>query len=422
MTETDVLVIGAGLAGLACARSLVDQGLAVQVLERSDAVGGRVRTDMVDGFRCDRGFQLLNPAYPAVRRLVDVDALSLGSFGAGALVRRTSGLAIVADPRREPRLLLRSLRSGLVSARETAALVRWLSGAMLRPQRLLATPDTTLAESLDRAGLTGPLRRELLDTFLAGILADTTQETSAAFARLLLRSFALAAPGVPAAGMQALPEQLARPLGPRVTTGIEVESLRTDSDTATVWDGSRTWRARAVVVAVGGESVAALTPLPDVRTKALTTWWFAAGLPPASLPFLALDGRGTGGGPAGPVQHAADLTSVAASYAPAGRRLIQATTLTPEHQTTENDVRRHLGEIYGVPTGDWDLVTRHHVPDALPAQPAPLAARQPVRLTDRLFVAGDHRDTGSIQGALVSGTRAARAVARSLGSAPPRHR
>lgn len=412
--ETDVLVVGAGLAGVQCARTLTDHGLEVQVLERADGVGGRVRTEVVDGFRCDRGFQLLNPAYPAVRRLVDLDALSLGHFGAGALVRRSSGLAVVADPRREPRLALRSLRSGLVSAREAVALARWLSDAMVRPQHMLAATDSTLAESLDRAGVTGPLRREVLDTFLAGVLADTSGQTSAAFARLLLRSFVLASPGVPAGGMQALPEQLAHPLGRRVTTGVEVESVRSHGAGVTVHAGGRTWRARAVVVAVGGESVAGLTPLPAVRTKALTTWWFAAWTPPARVPLLALDGRRPGGGPAGPVHHAADLTSVVPGHAPAGRRLIQATTLTPEHETSEHDVRRHVGEIYGVPTGDWELIVRHHVPHALPAQPPPLAARQPVRLAERLFVAGDHRDTGSIQGALVSGTRAALAVTSSF--------
>lgn len=412
--DAEVLVVGAGLAGLRCAGELQAAGVDVRVLESADAVGGRVRTDVVDGFRCDRGFQLLNPAYPAVRRDVDVAALGLRQFGAGALVRRDRGLVVLADPRREPRLLLRTLRSGLLSPREEAALARWLTAALLRPQRVLRGPDSTLTGALDRAGITGALRREVLEPFLAGVLADPEGSTSAAFARLLLRSFALGTPGVPQGGMQALPDQLARPLGRRVETGVRVTAVRESGDGVRVSAGDREWRADAVVVAVPGEAVAELTPLPVVPTKSLTTWWFAADRAPASLPLLALDGRRQG-----PVQHAAELTAVAPSYAPPGRRLVQATSLTPEGQTTEAEVRDHLAVIYGVPTHRWELVVRHHVRHALPAQPPPLVARQPVQLANRLFVAGDHRDTGSIQGALVSGTRAARAVLRQVRRTSP---
>src|SRR3954468_20453441 len=102
--DAEVIVVGAGVAGLRCGAELEAAGVDVRVLERADAVGGRVRTDVVDGFRCDRGFQLLNPAYPAARRPLAVSALQLRQFGAGALVRRDRGLVVVADPRREPRL------------------------------------------------------------------------------------------------------------------------------------------------------------------------------------------------------------------------------------------------------------------------------------------------------------------------------
>ncbi len=131
--DTDVVVIGAGLAGLACAGELTRAGLDVLVLEAGDAVGGRVRTDHVDGFLLDRGFQLLNPAYPAVRRLVDVPALGLQTFAAGVAVRRRDGLRVVADPRRSPRRLPASLRTGLLRPRELAALTRWAGPVVARP-------------------------------------------------------------------------------------------------------------------------------------------------------------------------------------------------------------------------------------------------------------------------------------------------
>ena len=126
--DTDVVVVGAGLAGLACARTLEHAGLDVTVLERSDAVGGRVQTETVDGFRCDRGFQLLNPAYPAVGRLIDVGALRLATFEAGVAVRRRDGgLAVLADPRCAPKLIGATLRSGYLDAGELSQLVRWVA-------------------------------------------------------------------------------------------------------------------------------------------------------------------------------------------------------------------------------------------------------------------------------------------------------
>ncbi len=406
--EADVVVVGAGLAGLRCARSLHRAGSRVVVLEAADAPGGRVRTDLVDGYRCDRGFQLLNPAYPALRRHVDLGALHLGIFGRGVVVRREHGSALVADPLRHPGLLRESLRSGYVRPAELARLAAWLAPAVGPVPRLLAGPDTTLRDSLDAAGLTGRLRHEVLDPFLTGVLADRTGSSSAIFVRLLMRSFVRASPGVPALGMQALPDQLATDLDVRLDT--PVRSLRTGARGPEVGTDSGLVRARAVVVAVGPGAVADLAPLPAPATKGLRTWWFAADELPPHPRFLRVDGRGRG---AGPVVNTAVLSAVAPAYAPPGRHLVQATSLLPD-PATEADVRRHLAELHGLSTRGWSLVTRHDVEHALPAQPPPTDVRRPVDLGDGLFVAGDHRDTGSLQGALVSGARAAHAVARSL--------
>ena len=152
--DADVVIVGAGLAGLRCARRLTELGRQVIVLESGDGVGGRVRTDVIDGFRCDRGFQVLNPAYPAVRRWVDVGALDLKPFGSGVLVRRFDGLQVVADPVREPRLLAQTMRSGYLHPRELVGVTRWTARAIADPKSMMRQPDSTLAESLDEAGVT----------------------------------------------------------------------------------------------------------------------------------------------------------------------------------------------------------------------------------------------------------------------------
>jgi phytoene dehydrogenase-like protein len=409
--EADVVVVGAGLAGLRCARLLRAAGRHVVVLEASDGPGGRVRTDLLDGYRCDRGFQLLNPAYPAVRRHVDVDGLDLRVFGRGVVVTRDGDTAVVADPLRHPTLLGRTLRSGYVRPGELARLAAWLVPALGPVPRLLAGPDATLAESLDAARVTGRLRREVLDPFLTGVLAERGGGSSTIFVRLLMRSFVRASPGVPARGMQALADQLAAGLDVRLRT--PVRSLRRVGPGHEVGTDDGRLRARAVVVAVGAESVAGLTPLPTPASKGLRTWWFATDALPAHPTFLRVDGRGAA---AGPVVNTVAMTAVAPDYAPPGRHLVQATSLLPD-PATEADVRRHLADLHRLPTGGWSLVTRHDIEHALPVQPPPTDVRRPVDLGGGLFVAGDHRDTGSLQGALASGARAARAVLASPGGA-----
>ncbi|KRE55267.1 NAD(P)/FAD-dependent oxidoreductase [Phycicoccus sp. Soil748] len=400
----DVVVVGAGLAGLVCAVVLEEQGLDVLVVEAADVVGGRVRTEVVDGHLCDVGFQLLNPSYPAVRRHLDVKALALQQFGAGVEVRRDGVTALLADPRRELGALLRTLASGLVTPGEVVRLARWAAPSLGSVARLESGPDCSLAESLDRAGVDGPLRREVLEPFLAGVLADGRGRTSAAFVLLLLRSFLLGTPGLPSDGMRAVPAQLAarlrRPvrLGTRATLGSRT-TVRTDGGEVP---------ARAVVVATDVAGAAELGIAAPVPTQGLRTWWFSTSDPVPTSRWLRVDGA------RGPVVNTAVVSDAAPSYAPPGRRLVQATTLATASDD-EQLVRREVGRVWSTSAAGWDLVVRHDVAHALPFVPPPLVVRRPVALGEGRFVAGDHRDTSSIQGAMVSGRRAAHAVCAHLG-------
>jgi hypothetical protein len=280
---------------------------------------------------------------------------------------------------------------------------------------MMRQPDSTLADSLDEAGVTGRLRHEVIDPFLAGVLVDSHGASSANFTKLLVRMFALGRPAVPARGMKALPEQLAAPLGERVRLGHRVESITPRDDGVDVQvDGARV-RGRAVVVATDPIGAAQLTPIQEPSTKGLVTWWFEAPEPPTRLPLIAVDGRRTENVP-GPVWNTAVLTATAPSYAPPARHLVEATCLLdrPDGDASEAEVLRHVGEIYGCDTAGWRTVTRHRVDAALTAMAPPLEVRSTVTLGDGIFVCGDHRDTASIQGALVSGQRAAEAVSAHL--------
>jgi glycine/D-amino acid oxidase-like deaminating enzyme len=412
--DTDVLIIGAGLAGLRCAAVLRGAGRDVRVWEASDAVGGRIRTDVVDGFLCDRGFQVLNPAYPELEHAVDVAALRLQPFGAGVAVRREDDAAVWVHPLRSPTKVPAMLASGGLGPRDVVAVARWAAGA-LRPNRLKqAGPgDTSLRAALDRAGVSGELRR-VIDRFLAGVLLEDDGVTSNAFALLLIRMFVLGVPALPAEGMQALPRQLAAGLGDSITLQRNVTELAKSGVGWQAGDGTHVIRARHVVVATDAVAAADLIGITAPPMHGVVTDWWAADEVPSGPPMLWVDGRVS---PRGPVLNTSVISAAAPSYAPAGRHLIAASALMAADGTApdESVTRTHAAGILGADPTRWSLLVRHRVPRALPEQSAPLAVRRPVRTDDGAWVCGDHRDTASIQGALVSGRRTAEAILKTAG-------
>lgn len=427
MDSSEVVVVGAGLAGLACARRLSAAGVEVTVLEGADAVGGRVRTDLVDGFRCDRGFQLINTAYPEVRRVLDLPSLRLQPLPGAVVVASGSGRKILGDPRRTPASLLGPVLVGDLTAvgglREKAAFARWALGCATRdPAALLRAPDEPWGTAFDRLGLDGGLRRAVLDPFLAGILAESDGSTSRRFVELLIRSFVRGRPSVPLGGMQRIGDQLAGALPEgTVRCGIRVDDVGSSvgGSRREVRTAQGPIRARAVVVATDPGTAANLTGLAVPQVRPLTTFWHATAEPPSPHGALHLDGDRRG-----PVVNTVVLSNAARGYSPDGRALVATTMLglpsgDAADPTSEPGVRRQLALIYGVDTACWDLVTTHAIPHALTAMDPPLNVRRAVALGDGLFVSGDHRDSASSQGALVSGRRAADAVLAHLGRIVP---
>jgi phytoene dehydrogenase-like protein len=395
----DVLVIGAGLAGLQCARVLTRAGRDVRVVEAGEEIGGRVRTELVDGFRCDVGFQLLNPAYPDAKSQLDLRALDLHPFGRGVAVRRPEGVTVLGLDG-----VMSALRSPYLDVRSLAAFLRWVAPALGPVPRLLASPDASVADSFDAVGFRGPLRDDVVVRFLEGVLLESDGSTSARFARLLMRSFALGTPALPAQGMSAIPHQLAAALAP-VELGTRVTGVAREGDRWVVESSAGERAARTVVVATDPVTAGTLTSAPTPAMKGVATWWYAPPAAPASHRYLMVDARD-----AGPVVNTAVISNVAPSYAPAGRHLVQASALIGDVVPSDESVRAQLASMYECATDDWQLLTTHVIPDALPVMPPPLTVRKEISFGDGLYVCGDHRDTASIQGALVSGRRTAEAI------------
>ena len=419
--DADVAVVGAGLAGLAAALTLSEAGREVVVLEATDGVGGRVRTDVVDGFRLDRGFQVLLTAYPAARRWFDLEALDLRPFAPGVVVHGVGRRPIrFADPFRAPLAAAASLGSGLVTPLDAIRLLAWRR-RILRPSgsAVAARHQVTTAERLAEVGFSSRLVDGFFRPFLAGTFFDPDLTTSSRVTELVFRCFFRGDVAVPAAGMGELGRQLAArlPTGAiRLSTSVrgvasDAAGVRLETDDGAI-------RADRVVIATDAPALSALPGVAAPSGPAAVDRP-APGRGTVGIQFAA-DATPTGGRPDlhlgrpgdGPIATLATMSDVASTYAPAGRHLVSVSTCgVPDGSDAAlvAAVRAQAVEWFGSGVASWEVLDVRRIPYAQPRQdPGDLPAlARPLRTGPRIWVCGDHRDTGSIQGALVSGRRAA---------------
>lgn len=407
---SDAIVVGAGLAGLACAVELAEAGREVVVLEASDGVGGRVRTDEVDGFLLDRGFQIHLTAYPEGRRLLDHEALDLRAFQPGALVRYDGAFHRVGDPVRRPADLAATLRAPVGSLADKLR-IGWLWRLRFRDEAaLLAGPDVTTAEELERLGFSPAIVARFWRPLFAGIQLDPRLEGPGRTFRFIFAMLAAGDAAVPGRGMEAIPRQLASRL-PEGTVRLGARVTATGSGGVILESGERL-EAAAVVVATDGPAAAALTGVPDPGSRSVSCVYFAADESPLGEPVLVLNGDGDG---AGPVTNLAVMSDVAPGYAPAGQALVAAACVPGGGTDLAAAARGQLRSWFGSAVDGWRHLRTYDIPHAQPAHRPPFSPVQPARLASGEFMAGDHRATASINGALASGRRAAQAVLAEAG-------
>ena len=415
-TDADVAVVGAGLAGLACALTLAAAGRDVVVLEASDGVGGRVRTDVVDGFLLDRGFQVLLTAYPAARRWFDLDALDLRPFAPGVVVHGTGRRPVrLADPFRAPLAAAASLVSSLVTPADAWRLLRWRH-RILGPSgpEVAARAQVTTAERLAEVGFSRGLVDGFFRPFLAGTFFDPDLTTSSRVTELVFRCFFRGDVAVPARGMGELGAQLAARLpSGSLRLATPVRAVVSDGGTVRLATDAGEVRVARAVVAADAPALAAVAglPVPDAPPApprgTAGVQFAAAASPTGGRPDLHLGRPGDG-----PIATLATMSDVAPTYAPPGRHLVSVSTCGLPAGTDvelEADVRAQARGWFGAEVDRWEVLDVRRIPYAQPRQdPGDLPAlARPTRRAERLWVCGDHRDTGSIQGALVSGRRTA---------------
>jgi phytoene dehydrogenase-like protein len=418
LTDVDVVVIGAGLAGLSCARHLMNRSVSFIVLEADDRIGGRLKTDVLDGFLLNHGFQVLQTAYPEARRQLDYHRLELKSFAPGAIIRVAGNFMRVSDPRRRPRDIWSSLTAPVGTFTDRLRMIRMASSARRGSvSSLFQGPDMTTLDFLQSQGISEKMIEQFFKPFFGGVCLDPAIQASSNVFKYVLRVFAEGDVALPGQGMAAIADQLAEDLPEGVIrTETRVESIHPGGAVLT---SGQTLKCRAVVLATDGPQTLRLLGKPaSMVSQGELCLYFAAPKAPINDPYLILNGEGTG------VINSLTVPSVvAASYAPAGEALISVVLighLELNDRIAESAVRKELTDWFGPVVEKWRHLKTYRIQHALPAQPPPMpdptVPAKPVR--PGIYVCGEYQSVPGIQWAMLSGRHTAEAVIKELAETP----
>lgn len=419
--DSPVIIIGAGIAGLTCAVYLKQAGIDALVLDAADGVGGRIRTDMVDGFRLDRGFQILLTAYPEAQRILNYSALDLQSFRSGALIHQQAEPKWMSllNPFQEPLSVFQTLASPVGTLRDKLLVVELLRRTQELPVAELfrQTPTTTLS-FLHNIGFSDQIIELFFRPFFGGVFLEDALTTSSNFFEFCFRMFFVGGAAIPANGIEAIPNQLASKLSPgqiRLQTPVK----RVEGHTVLL-DSGETLTGSAVVLAVDATQTSRLMgrPLPPEQAFNHTTCTYFAVRSdqfinrPSQKKLLLLNTHRSSA-----VHNVAILSDVAPSYAPAGQTLISVSTqglvMFNETELTRK-IKEELSHWFSDDVQQWRHLRTYHIPQALPAYNPELAGndtlRQPLQLSDGLYQCGDQMTYPSLNAAMQTGREVAEMV------------
>ena len=385
-----VVIIGSGLAGLSAAHTLIDAGVDVRVLEASTSVGGRVQTDEINGYRFDRGFQLINAKYPELEALNIVHKLDFAYAPRAVDIALDVSVVRLGDPRK---YLVSAFRSQSGSMREKISFLKYLFSHSVH--------GSNVESELIAAGCNN-LYARVLRPFLIGVFLTQPARVDAVSGREIIKSFISGAPGLPAKGAGELSRVLANEIG-AVETGVQVNAISGLELSTSKGEIS----ARAIIVATDQTTAAQLLEIEEVgESVSCTTWFHSTPDAIACDATLRVDGLARG-----PIVNSIAISKLLPLSAPADRILFSSTSLG---HASESEIRRHLALMWEVDTAGWELVAKYDIKSALPLFPPGHARAQSLYVKPGVWRAGDYLSAASQNGALASGRLAALELLNSL--------
>lgn len=407
-SKDKVVIIGGGLAGLCCARVLHKQGVNFTLLEASNAVGGRVRTDRVDGYLLDRGFQMFLSAYPEAKSVLNYDALDLRPFVPGAMVRAAGKFHQLSDPFRCPMQAIETLFSSVGTINDKLSVAKLRLTLTTDGKEWQHSKETTIA-ALNKFGFSSEMIEKFFRPLFAGIFLDSDLNTAASMFAYVFKVLANGDNVLPSQGMQSIPVQIAKSIPPN--------SIQLNQPVASVEPGvvklatGEKIDCRAAVIATEEPKCRELlgqSASTDYRSQVCV--YFSADEAPFSEAKVVLNGESNG-----LVTNFVVPSNVSSTYAPQGKALIAAVLVgNAEHSDSqlETAVRKEMSEWFGSQVSKWNHLRTYRINYALPNQePEALASvERSYASSNRIFVCGDYKETGTINGAMKSGRAAAEAL------------
>lgn len=406
-----VIIVGAGLAGLTCAKVLNERGAEVVVFEASDGVGGRVRTDMVDGFLLDRGFQVYFTSYPVSRRHLDYEALDFRVFDPGAVIQRGRERSVLSDPLRDPKALVPSLLSGAANFEDKARIValaaKVLPGEASSAGEEDGEGDCATLDYLRQSGFSERFIDSFFRPFYGGVLLNRELTTSARVFRFTLRMLAMGSTVIPARGMGEIPRQLASHLPPdAISLNSPVDALLREGERVVgARAGGEEHEADAVVVATDAPAAGGLTgePVPEDSVGEVCIYYETSGLGSGKKILLNADEDAF-------INNAVEVSNVSEHYAPGGQSLVYAVTLTGFDLPDAQLYRRGIEDLSNwYPEATFDPIAIRRIPYGQFVQPPGIHETLPKNRTTTpgLVLAGEYTEDSSINGSMLSGEKAA---------------
>ncbi|MBM3719431.1 MAG: FAD-dependent oxidoreductase [Actinobacteria bacterium] len=412
-SELPVAIIGAGLSGIAAGLRLRELGIDFEIFESGDGPGGRLRSDRVGEYICDRGFQLVNLSYPDLARFYQPDKFHKATKVIDVLI--DGKVHRLGDPRASFSHLFTGLNPATGSISEKIRFLKFLLGLRGQGQAISgALEDESFEASMVSLGI-GSLYSRVIRPFAQGVFLDRCDQISAQMANRLIYYFINGTPGLPIGGVSSLAEELAKEVN------INFNSHVDEIGDGFLRIGKRKRKARRIILAT--DALAAKLLLSDAQLdlpldsrifdsmtmSTSTTWYHALD----DLEFdatLRIDGLGMG-----PVTNSIAISKLAPEYAPPGKTLISSTVIGgASENTSESSVRRHLASIWGVETEGWELIAKYVIKKSLPNHPPGKSIGTFTPLGERILLVGDHITFPSQQGALESGVAAAEEIARTI--------
>ena len=413
-TSYPIIIIGGGVAGLSCARYLQLAGKEGVVLEAAEAVGGRVRTDLHDGFRLDRGFQILLTSYPEPKRLLDYDALDLRTFRSGAIIRqegRSGGFTEMPNPLKEPLGVFKALSAPVGSLADKLRLVELLREVndVTRAEDFFKDTDTSTLHYLQNYGWSDEMIVNFFRPFFGGVFLENELVTSSNFFRFVFKQFYNGDAVIPAKGMQAIPEQMAAKLSAG-TVRLNAPVAAVEGQTVRLVNGE-TLRADKIVIATDAATADRLLGNNLKRQYNVTTCtYFAAERSPSTKKMILLNPHQLSA-----VDHMCIPSDVAHDYAPGGQSLISVSTqgleLSDEAKLAE-DIKMELSEWFGEEVRGWRHLRSYHLPQALVRLEAGDKG-EPLQLSPSLYRCGDYTAYPSLNAAMQTGREVAEIITES---------